>query len=195
VGKNHKGFSVVEGLLILVILGMLGGVGYYVYEAQKDSDKSLSSASQTELQAPTEKTTTTTETQTQPKAVFTGTSFTQNEEDELTKKLVEPYYAYNDQDKTIKIQDKGKEGYRKITSFSIEKYSDAEYSAQPSYAKFGYGIDVMQEGDVKTGFLFAENRKIDWWIPECGFNGEYECVYSEEFKSKYPEIVKQTQQP
>lgn len=34
----QKGFTVVEGLLIVVILGIIGGVGYYVYSQTKNND-------------------------------------------------------------------------------------------------------------------------------------------------------------
>jgi type II secretory pathway pseudopilin PulG len=40
--KNQKGFSAVEALLLLVIVGMLGGVGWYVWHAQKQADKTYS---------------------------------------------------------------------------------------------------------------------------------------------------------
>jgi hypothetical protein len=37
--KNQKGFSALEGLLIVVIVGMLGGVGWYVWHSQQQVDK------------------------------------------------------------------------------------------------------------------------------------------------------------
>ena len=39
---NQKGFSAVEGLLILVIVGALAGVGWYVFNAQKKTNVTLS---------------------------------------------------------------------------------------------------------------------------------------------------------
>ncbi|HEX5798371.1 MAG TPA: hypothetical protein VFX79_03365 [Candidatus Saccharimonadales bacterium] len=43
--KNQKGFGAIEALLILVIIGIIGGVGYYVYNANKNepqiSDSSI----------------------------------------------------------------------------------------------------------------------------------------------------------
>lgn len=35
---NNKGFGVVEGLLVLVIIGIVGGTGYYVFNANKKAD-------------------------------------------------------------------------------------------------------------------------------------------------------------
>src|SRR3989344_2360709 len=50
--KNQKGFSLVEGLLILVIVGLLGGTGWYVWNARtkttdtlNNTDKASSSVS------------------------------------------------------------------------------------------------------------------------------------------------------
>jgi hypothetical protein len=36
--NNQKGFSVVEGLLVVIVLTLLGGVGYYVYESNQDNN-------------------------------------------------------------------------------------------------------------------------------------------------------------
>lgn len=44
VKSNHKGFTVVEVLLILVIVGVLGFVGWFVYSSKKKSEKSQSNA-------------------------------------------------------------------------------------------------------------------------------------------------------
>lgn len=56
--SSQKGFSVIEGLLLLVILGLLGFVGWYVYtssnqtkETLNAADKSTSQSAQTETKA------------------------------------------------------------------------------------------------------------------------------------------------
>lgn len=43
--KKIKGFTLIEGLLILVIVGLLGGTGWYVWNAKENSDKGPSKAS------------------------------------------------------------------------------------------------------------------------------------------------------
>jgi hypothetical protein len=40
--KNNQGFSVIEALLILFILGIIGFVGYFVWHSQKAADKTYS---------------------------------------------------------------------------------------------------------------------------------------------------------
>ena len=38
--RNIRGFTLVEGLLILIILGLLGGTGWYVWQSKDKTDKS-----------------------------------------------------------------------------------------------------------------------------------------------------------
>jgi cytoskeletal protein RodZ len=45
--KNSLGFSAVEALLILIIVGILGFTGWFVYHAQKTANKDLSSNNST----------------------------------------------------------------------------------------------------------------------------------------------------
>lgn len=44
---NRKGFAAAEAILIVVILAILGGTGYYVYNANKKTNDTLDSASNT----------------------------------------------------------------------------------------------------------------------------------------------------
>jgi uncharacterized protein (UPF0333 family) len=49
---NQKGFAALEAVLIVVILAILGGTGYYVYHANKKADDTLNSASQAAQSSP-----------------------------------------------------------------------------------------------------------------------------------------------
>jgi Tfp pilus assembly protein PilV len=42
---DQKGFTAIEAVLILVILAIIGGTGYFVYHATKNSNKTLDTAS------------------------------------------------------------------------------------------------------------------------------------------------------
>lgn len=46
--KNQDGFSVVEGLLILVVVGLIGSAGYYVYRSQETKESTQSTAETTQ---------------------------------------------------------------------------------------------------------------------------------------------------
>jgi type II secretory pathway pseudopilin PulG len=50
--KFQEGFSAIEGLLIVVIVGMLGGVGYYVWHANSQANKTLDSAASESQNSP-----------------------------------------------------------------------------------------------------------------------------------------------
>jgi hypothetical protein len=45
--KNQKGFSLIEGLLLLIALTLIGFVGFYVWHAQKQTEKTLTSVDNT----------------------------------------------------------------------------------------------------------------------------------------------------
>lgn len=53
---NQTGFSVVEALLMLVVIGILGFTGWYVYHAKQASDKDYSAASKSTVPRYTHKT-------------------------------------------------------------------------------------------------------------------------------------------
>lgn len=50
--KNQKGFSAVEGLLILIIVGLIGFTGWYVWQAKQNADKTLNAAATTASNTP-----------------------------------------------------------------------------------------------------------------------------------------------
>lgn len=47
---NSKGFSGAEALLIIIIIAIIGGVAYYVYQANRDIDKNLDRAATSQNQ-------------------------------------------------------------------------------------------------------------------------------------------------
>lgn len=46
---NEKGFGVVEGLLVVVIVALLGGAGFYVYNSNKKTSESLNNTGNSEI--------------------------------------------------------------------------------------------------------------------------------------------------
>lgn len=53
--KNQKGISAVEGLLILIIVGILCGTGWYVWHSKQDADIILNGANKTSSAQPVPK--------------------------------------------------------------------------------------------------------------------------------------------
>lgn len=49
---NQNGFAIIEALLIIIILSMLGGTGYYVWHSKQAADKTLNTASKTAQSTP-----------------------------------------------------------------------------------------------------------------------------------------------
>jgi Tfp pilus assembly protein PilE len=64
--KLQQGFSAVEGLLIVIIIGMLGGVGYYVWHSQKQVDKTYSQTANGTAVPTTKKTSSSSATKSNP---------------------------------------------------------------------------------------------------------------------------------
>ena len=56
--KNQKGFHALEALLILVLVGIIAGTGWYVWQSNKKTNKTLSEASSVKYSQPTKKQTT-----------------------------------------------------------------------------------------------------------------------------------------
>lgn len=57
IGKSQAGFSAVEVVLLIVIVGVIGFVGWYVYHAKQNSDTVLNSAAHTSASSTKSKTT------------------------------------------------------------------------------------------------------------------------------------------
>jgi hypothetical protein len=52
--KNQKGFSAIEGLLIFIIVGIIAGVGWYVWDSNKKTDETLNNTGNSRV-IPTQK--------------------------------------------------------------------------------------------------------------------------------------------
>jgi cytoskeletal protein RodZ len=90
-----KGFSTIEGLLILVIVLILGGVGWYVWHSTNDANKTLNEADKTSNSQALPKQQSTTSTKTaksyNPSVVSKIANF-DNASDSLKEALVNVYY-------------------------------------------------------------------------------------------------------
>ncbi len=53
--KDHKGFSVVEALLILIIVGLLGFISWHIWDTKNKTGKNLNTSIQTEIKSDVQK--------------------------------------------------------------------------------------------------------------------------------------------
>jgi hypothetical protein len=90
--------------------------------------------------------------------------------DQLNKKIIEPYIHY--------FQDTRKDDL--LVSMRIGVNTGASASTYP------YKAEAISKNGVTEGFLISKTGgQIDWWYPECLMK----CEFSQEFSTKYPEIV------
>lgn len=108
----------------------------------------------------------------QPPVVFTpGGAFNNTLRAELMAKIVNPFIDYYVNDP-----------YVQIASIEIEE------NTQESKVTYPYLFTALSKNGGSQGFVIR--LPIDWWIPECMGS----CPFTDSFKTKYPEIVKKSNQ-
>lgn len=191
--NSQTGFSAIEALLIVVIVAIVGGTGFYVYHAQTNANKNLKGDNSTapkfknnsKKAAKTPATAQTTdETIGTVKISFSPANlYSSIEKSTLKAKLLEPIIDFD-------VQFKDTNGYVPLASLSITKKTDAQYAAADASGKYRYSVHQVSTSGGTTDFLYGQNDTIDWWLPQCYAN---KCDLTDTFKAKYPEIVKQLQ--
>lgn len=183
---KNKGFGAVEGLIVIVIIAIIGVVGWRVY----DSSKNKKTTNQTQVAETSNKTqTATAQSETKPTAtpeakkdtvyhpelpviVFATDTFTDKEKSDLKSKVIQPYIDFYDSDNTdnyaivsVEVDDLIRQGMDDTYEYSIRVISTTGYA----------------------GFLNTpKGQQIDWYQPDC----MDKCQFKDTFKSKYPELVK-----
>jgi competence protein ComGC len=101
--KSQKGFGAVELLLILIIVGMLGGIGWYVYSSNKNTDSVLNNTSNSTVSPSKSKSASSSQSTTSSKKYLEvselGIKF------ELTDKLKNAYYVKTDDGYFVSVHD------------------------------------------------------------------------------------------
>ncbi|MBI3980457.1 hypothetical protein HY345_00490 [Candidatus Microgenomates bacterium] len=101
--------------------------------------------------------------------IFEGTISSGPDVNELYKKIVQPYLDYYED------QEKGS-----LLTLTI---SENPYPSKTTSPYLGTGI--FKNGANEGFVIDKKNGEIDYWVPSCMI-----CTFSESFKTKYPEIVK-----
>lgn len=99
--KNQKGFSALEALLILVIIGILGGTGWYVWSSKNKTDQALNNAANSSVNETTAKTKNSTTLTAEKKYLEVpelGVKF------ELSKDIEDAYYDKSDRPSVINLR-------------------------------------------------------------------------------------------
>jgi len=108
-----------------------------------------------------------------PVIVFTpGGLFEASETEEITTKLLNPYTDYYD------------ETEQQIASIHVQH--NTVNSEDTDYVI----MTIFADGEYES-FLYGDNSvtKQPWYQPICGIG---DCVFSEEYKQKYPEVVRES---
>lgn len=199
--RNQSGFSPVEIIIVIVMVGLTGAIGWLVYDRQKKSEQSAQistainsfedcvAAGNPVMESYPEQ------------CSANGKSFTKQleQKDETSSAVVVfvPDGLYSNEEKnTLKArltdpfvdhaeQYKGKEGYNPVISVSVNKLSNEEYASTNS-GGYRYTVRAVLKNGGTHDFLYGQNDIIIWWLPECY---DTQCGLTDGFKTKYPEIV------
>ncbi len=169
---NQKGFTVVEGVLILIIVAMLGFTGWFVWHSQQNTDKINSQAAKNSQPVTTDKN----------KPSYLTAMDNSTSQNYFTIKAWGVRAAYNGTDSFVyKIrtaQDSSNNNFRYVTVTSknlISKYQCTDYGAggierlKPT-DKFG-------EGDPSEGPTAEQAAKQDQFKDSFGHVGNYYFYY------------------
>ena len=174
---NHKGFGLLESLIIILIIAVVGFGGYYSLSKNAGS-KSINSEI-TDVSTQNEDIVTDEETNLEiasknnedflPVVQFVPDTFTEQEKAELRAKVVEPYVAYAEETNgdtivSVMIED------------LINGSMDNEYE---------YEITTISKNGYSYFLHTLKGEPIDYYLPDCYM----ECIFSAEIREKYPDFV------
>ena len=174
-----------KSLVVVLVLVGLGGSAFLLKE---EKDKNSSYASQVnslngEVSSLKSQANPTSETPSEqaeaqpaselPVVVFTPEGvFSDQEKEELKEKLVNPMVDYNPDT---------------FVSINIEIYSQDKFVGGATDDKYIIATVGKPDKGGSGGFIYGSKKKgIDWWTPDC----LDKCEFSEEYKTKYPEVIK-----
>jgi hypothetical protein len=100
-------------------------------------------------------------------------AFTTQDKEGILNRIVEPYVLYQ-----TEIQ-----GTQKLDSIVVSQ------NTQASAKDYPFLFSATFDGGVSESFVIArEGQTFQWFVPEC----LGACPFSENFKKKYPEIIKKS---
>jgi hypothetical protein len=139
--KQQSGFAVVESLLILVIVAIIGGTGWFVWHSKQQTDKTLSETGNSQSVNPSKKTPTTVSTSTSQKYL---TIKEWSVKVPLTSADPDAYYVIN--------ADRPDTAY-----LSLQKYKGTECAADNTSIGAYFRFTKDQKDDLSGNTLLSEN--------------------------------------
>lgn len=170
---NQRGFSLIELLLIIVLAGVVGGVGYYAYSQSQKTDET--STPQSSVNEPNSSLVANiADFKKLPAGVTFNSSsdFSSSEKKEILHKYADPFVYY--QTNVLKL------GSIKVL---ISKYNNSKGDL-PRYS-MSY-LDSTNK--VVMGESFGDEGIIKYWLPQlCDDGGcmEYSAIFKQEFPDTY----------
>ncbi len=159
--RNQKGFTLIEGLLVTIVVLLIGFTGFYVYKANKDDKKTAESNSQTTKQASQEP------KDAQPTDVTQGWKAFSSAEEKFSLKYpptwVEPNNAANCGGAFFRgASEIGRgacqsDGGPQIQVLSVDGDQSASLAPSTDYSKDIHADDVMVSGVTGQKFVSVAN--------------------------------------
>lgn len=170
--KRENG-NILPILLIVIAVLALAGAAYLFIQNQKLQNLSSNQPSASPTVSATITPTASPTSTPKPIIVYEAEgTFSQPEKDELTKKVINPFTDYYQEQNTT------------LLTMTIAKNIQASKDTYP------YSVNAIFANGGNQGFLVMKvGTGVDWWIPDC-MGG---CNLTASFKAKYPEIAARVQ--
>jgi hypothetical protein len=171
---NQKGFGIVEIMLVILLIGLVGGIGYYVFAQAKNNDDSVQSQSSSNDSEPLNRPSEIKASEYPLGISYVKTdNFTESEKKEISQKVAEPYHFYATE--VLKV---------KQTKVIISRDNN---SLGPNDIR--YSLNSFANDEYNEGFVFGAENRVGYWLPQLCDDGGC-TVFPEALKSEYPNTYK-----
>jgi type II secretory pathway pseudopilin PulG len=145
---NQKGFSLVEGLLVIIALALVAFVGFYVWNAQKDTNKTLDTASKATQKASSDTKQVDAPSSAKLKTFLLKTCSTEN------KAAIDAMFA-NKARQTAETDNYAIEGNYAISNVQCDLASGMQLTTQ--FLKYSSGWNLVVDGPTTVSCTFLTN--------------------------------------
>lgn|GEM_PF-6254227 len=182
---NQSGFSAIEGLLILIIVAIIGFVGYFVWHAKKNADQQYDSASKIASSSVTENSQKNTQPSTSSEKLYTlvdsHVSFKLPSDWEVTSQKEPSNGCYTNINSQATCADSAllvlkSEGYANGDQFDVQV---SVFNKDDTKSAKDWFTDDLHDGE-------DTNHTFDGFTTSAGLNGfKYVAPYTDEQRTQY----------